>query len=112
MERKIQHIVADLSDLELASLVCLIANEHCIIRAAAEDLDYVQNELELLMENTFGLRHAIVTCSPDTKLEDFRTQAVRESFHGVCSLLQNIEHLDEPRCLPGHVSKQWRQTRW
>jgi len=84
MERKIQTIVPELSDLELATLVCLIANEHCIIRADAEDLDRVQNELELIATNTFGFRHATLMCSQDSRVEEFGALVVDDTRVDVC----------------------------
>lgn len=38
----------ELGDLELAALLCLVAEENCIIRAAAEDLDDLEQELRLV----------------------------------------------------------------
>ena len=38
-----------LSDLELATLLCLIAKEHCIIETDAEALDDLEHELRLVI---------------------------------------------------------------
>jgi hypothetical protein len=40
--------IQDLSDLELATLICLIAEEHCIIDTDPEILDELVQELELV----------------------------------------------------------------
>lgn len=40
--------VQNLSDLELASLLCLISQEHCIIDTDPEALDDVVRELQLV----------------------------------------------------------------
>lgn len=40
--------IQDLSDLELATLLCLTNNEHCIIDAEAEALEDVVQELRLV----------------------------------------------------------------
>jgi hypothetical protein len=40
--------VHDLSDLELATLLCLIAKEHCIVETDAESLDDLEQELQLV----------------------------------------------------------------
>jgi hypothetical protein len=41
--------IQDLSDLELATLLCLVADQHCCIVQADEDhLDNVRRELELV----------------------------------------------------------------
>ena len=39
--------VHDLSDLELAALICLVAQEHCIIDTEPDVLDDLVQELEL-----------------------------------------------------------------
>lgn len=83
MERKLQNIIPELSDLELAALVCLIANEHCIIRAAASDIDQVQKELQLIATRTFGFHHATLECSAETKLKDFDVLMVEEDKNDV-----------------------------
>jgi hypothetical protein len=43
--------VHDLSDLELAALICLIAQEHCIIDTEPDALDELVQELELVWLN-------------------------------------------------------------
>lgn len=40
--------VQTLSDLELAALVCLIAEQHCIIETERQLLDIVESELKLV----------------------------------------------------------------
>jgi hypothetical protein len=40
--------VQDLSDLELAALLCLIAKEHCIIDTEPDALDDLVHELQLV----------------------------------------------------------------
>jgi hypothetical protein len=44
----IQDIVRQLNDAELAALVCLVADQHCLIRAAPESLDKLQRALQLV----------------------------------------------------------------
>lgn len=40
--------IHDLTDLELATLLCLIAKEHCIIETEPEALDDLEHELRLV----------------------------------------------------------------
>lgn len=40
--------VQELTDIELATLLCLIANQHCIIETEVEALDALQEELQLV----------------------------------------------------------------
>lgn len=49
--------VHNLSDLELATLLCLTAQEHCIINAAPELLDDLTLEFELVRGFTLYLCH-------------------------------------------------------
>ncbi|WEW61016.1 hypothetical protein PRK78_006505 [Emydomyces testavorans] len=61
----------DLTDLEVAILLCLIAQEHGIIDTDLETIDDLGNELSLVVENTFGLSNVVLDCSPHTSLEEF-----------------------------------------
>ena len=45
---KVEEKVQDLTDLELAALVCLVANEHCIIETTADCLGALSEELQLV----------------------------------------------------------------
>ncbi|KAH8668170.1 hypothetical protein BGZ60DRAFT_45069 [Tricladium varicosporioides] len=63
--------VHDLSDLELAALICLVAKEHCIIDTEPVALDELVQELELIAAKVFGLTYAVVDCSEHTSLDDF-----------------------------------------
>jgi hypothetical protein len=40
--------VHDLSDLELATLLCLIAKGHCIVETDPDSLDDLEQELQLV----------------------------------------------------------------
>jgi hypothetical protein len=40
--------IHDLSDVELAALLCLIAQEHCIIDTEPDSIDELVKELELV----------------------------------------------------------------
>lgn len=68
------HVLAklhSLSDVELACLLSLISNEHCMISTPADCLDELVAELQLISERTFGLRSAVVECTPRTTLDEF-----------------------------------------
>jgi hypothetical protein len=40
--------VHSLSDLELAALICLVANQHCIIKTEEETVEVLAQELQLV----------------------------------------------------------------
>lgn len=42
------NIINELSDLELAALICLVCNQHCIIRTPSDLLDGLEGELQLV----------------------------------------------------------------
>lgn len=63
--------VHSLSDVELACLLSLLSNEHCIISTPSDCLHDLVSELQLIAERTFGLKSAVVECTPHTTLDDF-----------------------------------------
>ncbi|KZF26619.1 hypothetical protein L228DRAFT_279793 [Xylona heveae TC161] len=63
--------VQALSDLELAILLCLIAEQHCIIEAQNDSLGALEVELRQVLWDTFGLTSVALSCSEDMTLEDF-----------------------------------------
>lgn len=63
--------VHSLSDVELACLLSLLSNEHCIISTPSDCLDDLVTELRLIADRTFGLKSAVVDCTPHTTLDDF-----------------------------------------
>ncbi|CAI6341303.1 unnamed protein product [Periconia digitata] len=65
--------VQTLSDIELAVLLSLITDHHCIIEAIPESLDDVTHEIRLIASNTFGLTSAVLDCSEATNLDEFGT---------------------------------------
>lgn len=69
-------IISQLNDLELAVLVCLSAEQHCIVRAPEHLFDEVQAELESAALSVFGLSFACLECSEETTFEDFSAAAV------------------------------------
>ena len=84
-----QDVIQSLNDLELAILVCLIANEHCIIRADESALGDLQTELENVCKNTFGLPSTALHCDAKTTLEGFaeaviNNETLMESQRHVC----------------------------
>ena len=45
--------VQELTDLELAMLLSLVAGQHCIITTEQEDLDSLMQELQLVLKTIF-----------------------------------------------------------
>ncbi|KAH5423342.1 hypothetical protein HBI23_198890 [Parastagonospora nodorum] len=63
--------VQALSDLELAVLICLVADQHCIIDTEQHLINNVEEELRLIARDVFGLTCAVLSCSELTTLDDF-----------------------------------------
>ncbi|OIW29804.1 hypothetical protein CONLIGDRAFT_680620 [Coniochaeta ligniaria NRRL 30616] len=63
--------VHSLSDLELAFLLCLIAREHCQIRTSSAAIPDLVAELHLISTKIFRLQPAVISCTPQTTLDDF-----------------------------------------
>ncbi|KAI6383656.1 hypothetical protein MCOR25_000106 [Pyricularia grisea] len=68
--------VHNLSDIELAVLLCLISREHCLISTPSEALNDLVGELHLIATRTFGLTCVTVDCHANTTLEDFATSVL------------------------------------
>ncbi|KAB5575958.1 hypothetical protein GE09DRAFT_1281710 [Coniochaeta sp. 2T2.1] len=64
--------VHSLSDLELAFLLSLIAREHCQIRTpSSSSIPDLVAELSLIATKIFRLQPAVISCTPQTTLDDF-----------------------------------------
>ncbi|KAI4290235.1 MAG: hypothetical protein L6R35_000488 [Caloplaca aegaea] len=71
--------VEELSDLELALLLSLVANEHCLIHSEKESLETLGQELQLIASNTFTRAHALVECNAYTAVDHFTNSLLLES---------------------------------
>ncbi|PFH57419.1 hypothetical protein XA68_15097 [Ophiocordyceps unilateralis] len=63
--------VQDLSDVELALLLCLVSREHGLLSAPTHACGLLVRELQLAALKTFGLRCVVVDCHPDMTLDHF-----------------------------------------
>ncbi|CBF71714.1 uncharacterized protein ANIA_06910 [Aspergillus nidulans FGSC A4] len=77
--QNISVLAHELSDLELALLICLGGREHCLIEATEGNIHDVAAELALICSHTYGLRYAVVEFSGTTSLEDFHDQVCTHS---------------------------------
>lgn len=72
--------IVDLGDLELAILVCLVAQQHCILSTTAPSNQGLQHELRLVCASTFGLQPAVIECSPSMTIDEFSEGVLIESL--------------------------------
>lgn len=63
--------VQDLSDLELAALLCLIAKQHCLIETNDDLLDDLASELALIVSDVFGLSYVVLSSEDLTSIDEF-----------------------------------------
>ncbi|PLB44254.1 hypothetical protein P170DRAFT_367747 [Aspergillus steynii IBT 23096] len=68
---EITRLAVELSDLEVALLLCLAVREHCRIDTTSENIHDVAKELALICANTFNLTYAVLDCSDATSFDDF-----------------------------------------
>lgn len=110
--------VHSLGDVELACLLSLISSEHCIISTPADCLDDLVTELQLVTERTFGLKSAVVECTPHTTLEDFASSLLlhppspttTRSVSPFLSRAGNESYFPTKQHAPGQISHGLRQT--
>ena len=74
--------INQLSDLELGILLSLTADQHCIIEADRSALDSVEQELQLVCRNVFGLRCAVLACTEETTVEEFAEGILVDEYGG------------------------------
>ncbi|KAF2196957.1 hypothetical protein GQ43DRAFT_425567 [Delitschia confertaspora ATCC 74209] len=65
--------VQALSDIELAILLCLVTNQHCIIETDESLVSAVEYELDTVVSDVFGLTCSVLHCSEKTTLDEFGT---------------------------------------
>ncbi|EFE42372.1 hypothetical protein TRV_02896 [Trichophyton verrucosum HKI 0517] len=88
--------IEDLTDLEFAILLCLIAKESCLIDTPSNTLDDLVKELILICREIFGLSYAVIDCTADTSLEEFNTTII-ERRRRPSELLQREENILKAR---------------
>ncbi|KAL4965504.1 uncharacterized protein BDV14DRAFT_199907 [Aspergillus stella-maris] len=70
----ISGLAHELSDLELALLICVAGQEHCLIEVTDGSINDVAAELALICSHTYGLAYAVAEFSETTSLEEFHDQ--------------------------------------
>ncbi|KAJ5101958.1 hypothetical protein NUU61_004180 [Penicillium alfredii] len=66
----LNEIAQQLSALEVALFLCLVAHEHCLIETTATCIHDLATELALICSITFDFSCSILDCSSATSLED------------------------------------------
>ncbi|GAB7347078.1 hypothetical protein MBLNU459_g3210t2 [Dothideomycetes sp. NU459] len=84
--------VQSLGDLELAVLLSLVAEQHCIIAADNRLLGDLAQELILIGKKVFGLTSALIDCSSTTTLDDFREGALVDTADESDDAMERTPH--------------------
>jgi hypothetical protein len=71
--------VQALSDLELAVLICLLADQHCIIESELSLLNDIEEELTLVRKLLLPLSYVILICTDCERC--FRTELCGASLY-------------------------------
>lgn len=71
LDPRIQATLQGLGDLELAILICLIAQEHCMLSAEYGSIQDLQEGLQLICTTTFNLQPVVVHCSEHITIDEF-----------------------------------------
>lgn len=74
--------VQDLSDLELATLLCLVAKEHCLVETADELVDDLASELALIVSEVFGLSYAVLSVEDLDSIDVFSDAILEQNEDG------------------------------
>ncbi|KAL2000524.1 hypothetical protein VTN02DRAFT_2964 [Thermoascus thermophilus] len=98
-------LAPELSDLELAIFLSLVAREHCLIETKKDAIDDIAKELALICLNTFNLSYAILDCSSEASLDNFSNGMLisdgrRADHHGSSIGTSGVPDLpsDYPSC--------------
>lgn len=73
--------VADLSDLELAVLISLIAKQSCLIYGEAGFVNHLASELALIVSDIFKLSYAVLESSDLQSVDTFSDAILDEQHH-------------------------------
>lgn len=68
--------ILSLSDLELATLLCLTSAQHALVSTPTAHLSDLESELRLIATHVFGLSVAAVTCDAESDAQDFLEDVV------------------------------------
>ncbi|KAJ5218648.1 uncharacterized protein N7498_000747 [Penicillium cinerascens] len=70
----LEDTVRQLSDLEVALFLCLVAREHCLIETTRDGIHDLAKELALVCSNAFDLSYSILDCCETTSIEDIHNE--------------------------------------
>jgi hypothetical protein len=78
MDDSVESRIQELGDVNLALLVSMVAEEHCIFSTATQLVKALQEELRISCEQTFGILPTIVECTPYTTVDEFNESLLVE----------------------------------
>jgi hypothetical protein len=105
MQEKIQQ----LNDLELAILVSLVAEEHCVFSTDVLSTLELRNELHAVCAHTFGLKTTSITCNPRTCVDDLN-KALLVEYHDDPDEAQGLHETGPTAALRADFSRLGRSS--
>lgn len=78
MDAAVRSTIEELGDLELATLLCLVGEQHCIVKSDEQDIDRIGDQLQQTSHRTFNKSCTLIDCSQGLTLDDFREQVLVE----------------------------------
>ena len=97
MDGSIQAKIQELGDLELAILICLVAQEHCIFSTDADSSRQLHEELRLVCTSMFTLQPVFIECSSAMTVEEFSEGILVEPIDDDEDAMQQPDHYSRPK---------------
>lgn len=114
-----------LSDIELAMLLCLMTKQNCLFVTDAELIGSLKEDIRLVKslstplsahkdteylsqtsDENFGLTCASVICSRETTLDDFRDAMLIDSPTHPSLDMPRVSQRQKPECDPSSIQKE------
>lgn len=97
MDPSLQYRLQDLGDLELALLVSMVAEEHCIFSTDPAYTGSLHRELELTCMETFGTQPVLIECSPEITVDEFNEALLVEADEDLDEMADRGETMPRAR---------------
>lgn len=97
MDPSLQDRLQDLGDLELALLISMVAEEHCIFSTDQTETGSLHRELELTCMETFGIQPVLIECSPEITVDEFNEALLVETDEDLDEMADRGETMPRAR---------------
>jgi len=108
VSEELQIKLRQLGDLELAVLICLIAQEHCMFASERISNRDLRDELQHICSRTFGLQCVVVQCSAKTTVDEFSEAILVDTLDDEEVPVQRSDLLQRPTMFSDVTSSRGR----